>query len=83
MSNRRVIVKFSFIAAMFVLVSCHNDVPGLPSPDEVQKYKSCKYKIKGEEVCKSTYEIDEDDCTNPVVGGTLFCDFKCTEPCPE
>jgi len=78
----RVIVKFSFIAAMFVFASCHNDVPGLPSPDKVKEFKFCKYEDKEGDQCKSTYEIDESDCIVPIVGGVIFCDENCTEPCP-
>jgi len=57
------------ILALF-FASCHNEVPGLPTPDEVEHFKFCYYKDKnGEEQCKSTYEIFETDCTR--VGGKL------------
>jgi len=79
----RVIVKFSFIAAMFVFASCHNDVPELPSPNKVKGFKFCKYEDKEGYQCKSTYEIYESDCTASIVGGKIFCDENCTELCPE
>jgi len=70
MSNR-VIVKFSFIAAMFVFASCYSDVPSLPSPEEVREYKWCGYENELEKCfqCKSTYEVYKDDCK---LVGTLF-----------
>jgi hypothetical protein len=81
MSNRRVIVKFSFIAAMFVLVSCHNDVPELPNPIEVSKYKYCQYKDKNDSLQrKSTYQISEKNCET--INGKLFCDADCSKEPP-
>ncbi|GBU25519.1 hypothetical protein R83H12_02169 [Fibrobacteria bacterium R8-3-H12] len=78
MSNR-VIVKFGFIAAMFVFASCHNEVPELPNPSNIQGYKKfCGYKNKdGILQCKSTYEIFVTDCEK--VGGEIFCDMDCQE----
>jgi len=61
------------IFALF-LASCHNDVPGLPAPDEVKEYRFCQYEDKdGIVQCKSTYEISENDCE--LVEGKL-CDTK-------
>ncbi|MCL1956008.1 MAG: hypothetical protein FWF63_01675 [Fibromonadales bacterium] len=74
MSNR-VIVKLGFIAIIFGFASCHNDVPNLPSSDEVKEYKYCKY---GNDICKNTYEISEQDCRS--ISGELFLDKDCTEP---
>jgi len=75
--------KISFIAAIALFfASCHNDVPELPTPEEVAKYEFCKYIDKdGKEQCKSIYIIRKDDCAE--VGGTIFCNEKCeeTEPC--
>jgi len=62
------------ISALF-LASCHNDVPGLPSPDEVKEYRFCQYEDKdGAVQCKSTYEISEKNCE--AVKGSLL------EKCP-
>jgi len=80
MSNR-IIVKFSFIAAVFVFASCHNDVPQLPTPEEVEGFKYCKYVNKdGEEKCESTYTISESDCK---FVGELFDDSICTIHCTK
>jgi len=80
MSNR-IIVKFSFVAAMFIFASCYNEVPNLPSPDAI---RYCKYETKDGSKCQNTYEIFRDEfkknCND--VGGTLFCDKDCEgEPC--
>jgi len=71
------------ILAIFALffASCHNNVPELPSPEEVKEYKFCGYIDKEGDKCKSTYEIKPGDCE--VVGGTFFCDTACTEPYVE
>jgi len=77
MSNR-VIVKFGFIAAMFIFISCYHDIPELPTGNEVEGYKYCKYRNKdGNDECKNTYEISEQDCKS--IGGELFSDKDCTE----
>jgi len=56
------------IFVIFVFASCHSDIPGLPSPDEV---KFCRYEDgKGVRKCKSTYEISEKECG--LVGGTVL-----------
>jgi len=67
------------ILAIFALffASCHNEVPELR-----EQYKSCQYvDNKGDEQCKVIYTISENDCRN--VGGTIFCDDKCSEICPS
>jgi len=70
-------VKFACIASIFVFASCHSDVPGLPSPDEV---KFCKLTSPGS-TCKSTYEISEADCKALREKGEakLYSDKDCTE----
>jgi predicted nucleic acid binding AN1-type Zn finger protein len=72
----RSILLILAIFAIFVFASCHNDVPGLPSPDEV---KFCK--IEGL-TCKSTYEISEADCNALKEKGKaeLYSDKDCTIP---
>jgi hypothetical protein len=75
-------MRSALILAILVLfsVSCHNDVPGLPSSEEVKGYKYCKYvNINGPQ-CKSPYEVSEVDCKR--VGGKL-CDAGCTENCED
>jgi len=79
MSNRR---KLSFIAVVLFFASCHNDVPGLPTPQEVEGYKYCKYKNKeNKEPCESTYKTSKKDCET--IGGKLFNDALCTVPFEE
>jgi len=71
----RIMVKFSSLALALFLASCHNDVPGLPAPDEVKEYRFCQYEDKdGVVQCKSTYEISIKDCES--VKGNLL------EKCP-
>jgi len=71
----RFVVKFVSIAAVaFFFASCHNDVPELPTTNEVDGYSYCQYKDKaGVPQCKSTYEIPKDYCT--VVSGKIVA--KC------
>jgi len=74
------VVKFACIAAIFVFASCHNDVPELPPSEEV---KFCKYEVEGGNVlCKSTYEVSEDDCNALKEQGKaeLFSDKNCKVP---
>jgi len=73
------------ILAIFTLlfVSCHNDVPKLPS-----ERKFCGYTdINGKQWCKRIYdEIDESDCKKIIAkDDKFFCDADCTqtEPCEE
>jgi len=67
------VVKFACIAAIFVFASCHNEVPELPSPDQVSEFEFCGYEVGGDYKCKSTYEISPADCTT--IGGNLFPDM--------
>jgi len=76
----RSVVKFIGVAAIAIFfASCHNDVPGLPTAEEVAGYKYCEYKNK--EKCESTYKVSEKDCK--LVGGKLFTDALCTLPFEE
>ena len=69
-------ILFLAIFVIFVFASCHSDVPGLPSPDEV---KFCSYRDQSNKPqCKSTYEISEKDCIS--IKGNLFSDKDCTVP---
>jgi len=77
MSNRKLIVKLSFIAAVFVFASCHSDVPDLPTPEEVAKYKYCGYTDKNNvSQCKSPYVISKEDCEK-IPGHGFFSDKDC------
>jgi len=79
------IISIVVIAIFFA--SCHNDVPGLPTVQEVEGYKYCKY-ANG---CESTYKISEKSCADinflPEDPRTLeekkkivlYCDIDCTE----
>jgi len=87
------VVKFTSIAAIvFFFASCHNDVPGLPTAEEVHGYKYCKYTIPSGEIrCKSTYQISEKNCADinfppddtltleQKKSKVLFCDTGCTK----
>ncbi|MDR2583854.1 MAG: hypothetical protein LBC75_10270 [Fibromonadaceae bacterium] len=75
------VVKFACaIAIAFLFASCYSDVPELIAPEDVGKYKFCKYKAIDDEsdsleykyICKSTYEISESDCNS--VDGEIFDD---------
>jgi len=73
------------ILAIFALVfaSCHNDVPGLPTAEEIEGYKFCKYTDEaGESQCKSIpYEMTENTCRKVhEINGTKiesFCNKGC------
>ncbi len=79
MSNR-VIVKFGFIATMFVFASCPSKMPDFPSP--ASDYKWCGYKDKdGTLKCESTYKVSEANCTK--INGNLFSDKDCKVPYKE
>jgi hypothetical protein len=85
------------ILAIFAIffASCHNDVPGLPSTEEVQGYKYCKYANPsgGVPLCKSTYQISKKSCVDinfpPMLNDSLtieqkenmvlYCDVGCTK----
>jgi len=68
----------SFIAVIaFVFVSCTNDIPDLPTPEEVEEFMFCKSVIHN---CKSTYEVNPDDCV--AIKGSLFFDMYCSNPVP-
>jgi len=66
----------------FFFVSCHNDVPELPSPDEVKNFTFCKYESKdGVSQCESSYKVSKTECK--LINGELYSDKKCTEPYEE
>jgi hypothetical protein len=63
------LVKYILIAsALFLLSSCHSDVPNLPGYPEAKFCKSDKFKG-----CKNIDEgeITEEECKSAVVGGTI------------
>jgi len=65
--------------AIFALffASCHNDVPKLLAPDEVE-FLWCGYVSPDGFQCKSTYEVSKEDCK---LVGKLFEDEDCETPC--
>jgi len=68
----RFVVKFvGIVAIALFFTSCHNDVPELPTPDEVDGYKFCKYGTQ----CKSLYEISKEDCKK--IKGEFYSDKEC------
>lgn len=72
---RILVIKFVSVAAIALFfASCHSEVPTLPYPEDVEKYKWCGYQSEGYGVCKSNYEISDADCT--AIGGTLFEDKR-------
>jgi len=73
-------MRSTIILAIFALVfaSCTNDVPTLPTPEQVEGYQFCLYKEKMCYKCKSTYEISDIDC--PHIGGVIYTDIaSCIE----
>jgi len=80
-------MRSTLILAIFALffVSCHSDVPNLPSPDDVSEYKWCGYGDKNVSgrysECESVYKISKTDCER--VGGELFEDSDCKKPCKD
>jgi len=75
----------ALILAIFALsfASCHSDLPGLPSPDEVEGYQYCGYIDKnGNPQCKSPYVISTDDCKK-IPGHDFYSDATCKVPVPK
>jgi len=75
----RFMVKFACIIAVAFFASCHIKVPDLPSDEEVQSYKFCRYKDRdGDLQCVSNYKIPKEQCEK--IKGKLFYDKDCTDP---
>lgn len=66
----RIMVKLSFILAIFLFISCSDNFPDAP------EFKFCKFEdASGAEQCKSIHEFPEKDCT--AVGGEVV--DSCTQ----
>jgi len=73
------VVKFAGIVTIALLfASCYSDVPGLPTPEEVEKYEFCQYQGKDKLECESTYVISKSECN--IIKGSLFTDKDCKIP---